>query len=441
MKKNYKLIAFASLMIVSSAQSFAQCGGSRFHDYVFPTPPTATSNIVYGHNLTASGIDTVLKLDVYQPVGDVSTSRPLVIAIHGGSFVGGSKTGGDVVPFCKDLARLGYVTASMEYRLGMTNFPFGSHTVDSTDAAAELMRAVQDARAAVRFFRKDARVGGNTYKIDTNNIFLLGVSAGGLTALHLAYLDQMSEFPNYIDTTGVTSGSVTGEPGLHGGLEGLSGNPGYPSTVKAIVNICGALGDTLWMHPGDVPVLSFHGTADGTVPYGYATIAVLGIPLLKVCGSSVVAKRADHIGIPNCMETWLGADHVPESGTSASNLRYYDSCITITRTWLEHFTCATAQNCSYTATPIVMGVDELANNMDYSIYPNPANSHAIIDLAAFNGKTVNIELYDALGRKVVNTENMKTDRFLLNKNNLPAGMYFINVISEGKIYSKKIIFE
>jgi hypothetical protein len=30
-----------------------------------------------------------------------------------------------------------------------------------------------------------------------------------------------------------------------GGLEGLSGNPGYPSDVKAIYSVSGALGDAI----------------------------------------------------------------------------------------------------------------------------------------------------------------------------------------------------
>ncbi len=438
MKKLYTLIAVASVIIASSAQSFAQCAGSRYHDYVFPTNPTPTSGIVYGSNVTAAGTTQSLLLDVYQPVGDVSNSRALVILVHGGSFIGGSKTGTDVVPLAKDLARLGYVTASIEYRLGMTNFPFGAHIVDSADAGAELVRATHDARAAVRFFRKNARIGGNTYGIDTNNVFMMGVSAGGLTALHLAYLDQWSEFPTYIDTTGVTVGQSTGQPGMHGGIEGASGNPGYPSTVKAIVNICGALGDTTWMHTGDVPLLSFHGDADGTVPYGYATISVVGFPLLKVAGSSVVAVRADNLGINNCMETWLGQDHVPETTSAA----YYDSTITITRTFLEQFTCGTAPNCNYTMTPSIGGgVNDLASTIDFSIYPNPASTSAIVDLSSFTGHTVNVEMYDVIGRKVKSVSNLKATYYNIERNNLNNGIYFINVISEGKLFSKKITFE
>ncbi len=437
MKKLYKIIAGVTLMIAPLAQSFAQysplCGtNDRFHDYVFKPAPTPTSNIVYGYNVKYDGTGDTLKLDVYKPVGDVATNRPLVIIAHGGSFIAGSKTGTDVVPLAKSFAEMGYVTASIEYRLGISNLATGP---DSADAGAAVIRATHDGRAAVRYFRKNARVGGNTYGIDTNHIYFVGVSAGGFIALHLAYLNQLSDFPNYIDTTGVTVGTTTGQPGIHGGLEGLSGNPGYPSNVNAIINICGAIADTNMMHTGNIPVLSFHGNMDNTVPYGYAEIVLAGtFPLIKVYGSSMVNRRATHLGIPNCMETWLGQDHVPETTKPA----YYDSTITISRTWLEHFTCGTALNCNYTQP---LGVNEISKNVDFNIYPNPANTYSTIELSAFTGKSVNIELYDALGRRIVNVENYKADKYMIDRNNMPTGIYFIKIASEGKNYCKKLIFE
>ena len=441
MKKTYLLFLGSALLLLSSIQLSAQCANNRYHDYIFPSAPSVTSDVVYGSNLKYNNTTQSLKMDIYQPTGpgggDTSTSRALVIVCHGGSFIGGSKTGTDVVPLCKDFARLGYVAASIEYRIGMTNFPVGAHTVDSSDAGAAVMRAVHDGRAAVRFFRKNAAVGGNTYKIDTNKIFFAGVSAGGFVALHIAYMDLLAEFPNYVDTTGVTVGSTTGQPGMHGGLEGNSGNPGYSSKVNAIINICGALGDTAWMSPGDTPVLSFHGTNDNTVPYGSALIYLGGVyPLLQVDGSSSVAAQANNLGIVNCMERWYGQDHVPEVASAV----YYDSTITISRNFLEHFTCGIPLNCNYTATPMV-GIDDISAEADFNIYPNPTYNNATIDLSAFNGKAVAITLYDALGRQVKNVENIKSYQYTLTRDNLVNGIYFMNITVEGRQYSKKIIFE
>ncbi|MBL0330663.1 MAG: alpha/beta hydrolase fold domain-containing protein [Bacteroidetes bacterium] len=429
MRKLYLFIA-GGLILASSASLNAQCAGNRYHDYIFPATPTKTADVVYGTNIKETGSSQTLLMDVYQPTGDVSTSRALVIVAHGGSFIGGSKTGTDVVPLCNDLAKLGYVAVSIEYRLGMNNFPIPGP--DSSDATEAVMRAVHDGRAAVRYMRKNARVGGNTYKIDTNNIFFAGVSAGGFIALHLAYLDQLAEYPNYIDTL---------QPGLLGGVEGLSGSQGYPSNVKAVVNICGALGDTTWIKPGDEPVLSFHGTNDNTVPYGSAIIVLSGFyPLLEVDGSSSVHEQANAMGLENCFVTWPGQDHVPEVGTSASALAHYDSTITITRNFLEHYTCGVPLNCNYTATP-ALGLDELSAEAAFAIYPNPANTSATVDLSQFNGYEVAIELYDAMGRQVKSISNIKTDTYIMQRDNLQSGIYFMNVMVDGRRFSKKIIFE
>lgn len=113
------MLAFAGAFNMSKAQ----CVG-RYFNYIFPANPILTSNIAYGSNVKSNGATESLELDVYEPNGDSLTpARPLVLIAHGGSFVGGSKTGTDVVPICKDLAKLGYVAVAIEYRLGMTNFP------------------------------------------------------------------------------------------------------------------------------------------------------------------------------------------------------------------------------------------------------------------------------------------------------------------------------
>lgn len=36
---------------------------------------------------------------------------------------------------------------------------------------------------------------------------------------------------------------------------------------------------------------------------------------------------------------------------------------------------------------------------------------------------------------------IKTDSYILERDNLPSGIYFMNVNVDGKIFSKKIIFE
>ncbi len=425
MKKIFTQISILAAILFANLTADAQCTGERYNSFVFPGNPTLTSNIQYGSNLSYNGTATNLKIDVYEPLGDTIAERPLIIMAHGGSFVGGSKTGTDVVPLCKDLAKLGYVVASMQYRLGMNNFPFPGP--DSSDATEAVMRAVQDARAAVRFFRKSA-ADSNAFRIDPLNIYFAGVSAGGFVALQLAYLDEMNEIPAFVDTT---------LSGLGGGIEGNSGNPGYSSEVKAIINICGALGDTAWMKAGDEPVLNFHGTNDGTVPYGSATITLVGLfPIMPVDGSFSVDKKADQLGITNCFEIYEGQDHVPH----ASNASYYDTTLVIMRNFLRHYQCNVPLVCSYNG-PIQTGIEENITNELLSVFPNPAKDVLNFQWQEYKGQAYSLRLLNSFGQVVFEEANLRKGNVLLNTASFATGLYFMQIVSEDGMDCKRVVLE
>ncbi len=92
--RNFTLL----LSIFSFANFFAQtpCETGRYAEDVF-TNFTVTSDITYGQNNSWNNAATVLKMDFYEPTGDTETARPLIIWVHGGSFIGGSKMDIDVV--------------------------------------------------------------------------------------------------------------------------------------------------------------------------------------------------------------------------------------------------------------------------------------------------------------------------------------------------------
>jgi para-nitrobenzyl esterase len=440
MKKIYSIITGGLLLLASAVQLNAQCEGGRYHDFVFPATPDSIHNVVYGYNVTFSNQPDTLKMTIFEPHGDTSSSRALIIWVHGGSFIGGDKS--QMNSLCMDFSKMGYVTATINYRLLMTGLNFQPGRPDSSDAGAAVMRAVHDARAAIRYFRKNATVGGNTYKIDTNNIYLGGASAGAITALHAGYIDHWSEFPPYIDTTGITVGNHIGQPGLHGGLDGLSGNPGYSSKVKALISLSGAIADTSWMHTGDTPVISTHSVGDQTVPYGTHLIYLSPpstFPIQIINGSSVVTEKANQVGIVNCFKSYPGNHHVPET----ANIQIYDTSLVLVRNFLEHFTCGVPLDCNYTTFPqVILGINDVtANDASIKVYPNPAYTAATVDLTAFSGKVVSIELYDALGRKVKDATQVKAEQYTITRGNLPSGIYFMNIIVGEKSYSKKIMFE
>jgi len=413
MKKVYLLGLAISSMITVQAQD---CSGGRYSDEIF-ADFDLTANIVYGNNVTYnnSGSEDV-ELDVYEPTGDTETARPLLIFIHGGTFIAGSKEGSDVKPLAEMFARKGYVTSSMNYRLGMNNLLSGP---DESDASEAVMRATQDARAAVRFFKRSVVENANPYGIDTNHIYLVGSSAGGFTALHLAYLDEVSEIPAFIDMN---------DPSIQGGLEGNTGNLGYTSTVSGIINLAGAIGDTTWIQAGDTPVLSLHGSEDGTVPFGTDMISVGFTEIMEVDGSQSIHLRTDNIGLKNCFKPFWGAGHIPHDGSA----QYTDTTEAFMTQFLLHFVCGDPDHCYDYATSSL----EDLSKANLQLYPNPVSTKMTIT-SDFNINSYAI--LDVNGRIVKEEELNNTNSTTINTSKLNDGIYFIKVQSYFGTETKKFI--
>ena len=79
------------------AQTGIGCDGARYRYRVFDNI-SVDYDIPYGNNISATGSNISLVMDIYQPVGDVVNNRPVVVVAHGGFFLGGSNDGADVVP-------------------------------------------------------------------------------------------------------------------------------------------------------------------------------------------------------------------------------------------------------------------------------------------------------------------------------------------------------
>jgi para-nitrobenzyl esterase len=421
MKKLY-FIVLATLFLTFIGNSMdAQCVGIRFRDFMFTD--SVKSNVKYGQNYRYNGQLDSLLLDIHFPKSDPApVNRPLMIIAHGGNFLLGDKSDLDVLPLATDFAKMGYVVASMNYRMGMDGFP--AVALDSFIATRAVMRAVQDAHAAVRFFRKSA-AAGNPYGIDTSNIFFTGVASGGIMASDLAYLNLMSEFPVWCDTT---------KPGLNGRIEGLSGNPGYPSNVKAIVSICGGIPDTSWMKAGAIPLCSFHGDQDSTIPYGAGHFVVERTALQTLQGSHSMMLRASHVGLTNCFEGWIGQQDVPEVGSAA----YYDTCRTVMRNFIVHFTCGDTLFCEY-KNPMGI-VEHSPKNASLHCYPNPASDLMTVDFSEFNGEEITVYLYNSRGQEVRKYSRIRDAVWTVRKADLSNGLYLLNAVVKGQRYTSRIVF-
>lgn len=264
---------FKHTLLITLLLSISLFAQTRYLDKVFSDVDT-TANVKYGLNVNDTGVTQDLYMDIYEPAGDVEIDRPMVVLIHGGAFMMGSKNNPNVEFLCCELAMRGYVTASIQYRLGIGNGSF-------YEFGKAILRAVQDAKASVRYLKANKA----TYLIDEDRIAVGGFSAGGVTSLNYAYWS-----PNELIDS-ISSGV--------GDLEGESGTPGVSSSIKCIINCWGAISDSTWVNRNDstIPVISFHGTNDPIVPYdaGFA----FGNQLLPLSGSNVIHRQCTALGIPS----------------------------------------------------------------------------------------------------------------------------------------------
>ena len=166
------------------------------------------------------GTNAAWKLDIAYPKDSGVKPRPALVVIHGGGWIEGDKSSfsslkywapGNIV----DFARLGFVAATINYRLaGEAPFP----------------AALEDCKCAVRWLRAHAQ----DYHIDINRVGAYGNSAGGHLALLLGMTDKVS------------------------GLEGDGPYQDQSSMVQAVISDSGPV-DLDWTKPdnrGLVKVMS-----------------------------------------------------------------------------------------------------------------------------------------------------------------------------------------
>ncbi|MAS81752.1 MAG: hypothetical protein CMF45_03600 [Legionellales bacterium] len=292
---------FYVLILFCFIYTQADCVDGRYLDDLFDVE--VSYGISYGENINEEFLfgneyTQTLYMDVYEPVGDSLDDRPVIFFMFGGSFVGGSRDSGYMVELCNRYASKGYVAVSIDYRL-TPNLIFEANAQKAYEA---VIKGVHDLKAAIRYFRMND-VDSNDFRIDSDRIFVGGVSAGAIASLNAVYISDENEAlslvsEDYLDSVG--------------GLEGDSGNLGYSSEAHGIVNFCGAVGDYSWIDEGDVPIVSMHGDQDGTVPYDDSLVTLFGLNV-QVFGSYTIHDTMLGLGNYSALHTYVGQDHVPFS--------------------------------------------------------------------------------------------------------------------------------
>ena len=379
--------------LLFSFSVFAQCGG-RYQQEIFDAVSVETYTYSELYNL---------KLDLYQPEGDAETSRPLIILAHGGLFVAGSKTNPSMVSLGQSFAKRGYVVASISYRL-MSSLDL----ISSESAMNGVVKALSDGRAAVRFFRKSFNEG-NPHRIDPNQIYFGGNSAGGIIAVHAAFMNEDN----------ITDQTLQGIININGGINGNSGNEGYSSGVNGAISLAGAIFDLnfIGVEDSNKILISCHGKLDATVPY------LCGQPLTSpflpvLCGGGAMFEHTEGLNFENHNHLSFGfLGHVPWEFIGGIEDQVIDF---VSEALFNNLNCNN------------ISLEEIKQSITH-VFPNPTKNN--ISLSGC-GKVKSLYLKNIYGETVLQKENSSD----LNLEKLPSGLYFIHGINQNNsIFQSSVI--
>ena len=263
------MCAVLALAGALSACSGASTKTSRTAD---PTPSWASpsvspyttgvkTNVSYGPN-------AVQTMDIcYPPTRSKTTGAFLLI--HGGSWSSGDK--GDFESLCGVVARLGYVGATMNYRMFAQKATYADMLADIDLALAT--------------YTDTARQDG--WQI--SKVALMGASAGGYLSLMYAYTRQpampigfvvgLSTPTDFTDPAFVASASDD----QYTELSNLLGVDLSKESVEARQTALTSASPAYRVHPGAPPTILAHGAKDTIVPYSNAVqmatrLAIAGVP-------------------------------------------------------------------------------------------------------------------------------------------------------------------
>ncbi len=91
-----------------------------------------------------------------------------------------------------------------------------------------------------------------------------------------------------------------------------------------------------------------------------------------------------------------------------------------------------------------VGIDELASNLNFNVYPNPAEDNTIIAFNLLESNSANITVYDVVGKEIAtvfsgNLSSGEHQYSLAENTKLSAGVYFIKLSVGGENFTKKLI--
>jgi hypothetical protein len=94
--------------------------------------------------------------------------------------------------------------------------------------------------------------------------------------------------------------------------------------------------------------------------------------------------------------------------------------------------CSTGDECT------AAGISELANNTDFSVYPNPTRDFIHVNIPVGSAPGGSLEVYNLTGEKLITLNEIQHTIQKVDLHELPAGAYFIKFNSAEGALIKKI---
>ena len=95
-----------------------------------------------------------------------------------------------------------------------------------------------------------------------------------------------------------------------------------------------------------------------------------------------------------------------------------------------------------TIIPEGAGINNLLNNIDFSVYPQPNNGNFQIIYNSKINKTLSVKITDSLGKNIY-SENLSANKgeniFKINIENSKSGIYYIRILDDKYSQTKKFI--
>jgi acetyl esterase/lipase len=238
-----------------------------------------------------------LRMDLHYPADLTQGPFPVIIYLHAGSWMGGSKGGREIRTFLPHFLDRGYAVASIEYRLA---------------PKAMFPAQVEDAKCCVRFIRKN----GGSFMLDGDRIGAFGLSAGG----HLAALMSVAQSADGFEGSGGwsdQSSRIQGAVSLFAPTD-LPPLADDPRNVEIIRKVFGfsqleRASPIEYVNSGDSPCMLIHGALDSRVPVSQSQAMHEKLTAASVPAELLLVQHAGHGmepvgGMPDpAFNEWMGS--------------------------------------------------------------------------------------------------------------------------------------